>query len=175
MIIDFPYPTEAPQTARTRHAVGSGNAEYPDSSHRFQIKRNDGKFKRSINRKELKLSIFYKVGFLRSDRLLGVASIKLAGLEQSSTIHESVDVYDSEHKKKIEGKLEIKLRVKEALGQSKASELSSQRWLVIDRFEDIVSLPAVSSTRSSFALSSHPPRLASQCKSITVSSLPPSR
>ena len=64
-----------------------------------------------------------------------------------------MNVYDSEHKKKVEGKLEIKLRVKEALGQSKASELSSQRWLVIDRFEDIVSLPAVPATRSLFGLS----------------------
>ncbi len=138
VIIEFPYPPETPQTARTRHATGSGNAEYADSVHKFQIKRTDTKFKRLINRKELKLSIFYKVGFLRSDRQLGSASIKLAPLEQTSTIHESVDVFDNEHKKKAEGKLEVKIRIKEAFGQTKSSELSSQRWLVIDRFEDIV-------------------------------------
>jgi coiled-coil and C2 domain-containing protein 1 len=138
VVIEFPYPPEAVQTARTRHAVGSGNAEYPDSLHKFQIKRNDNKFKRLMGRKDLKLSIFYKVGFLRSDRVLGVASVKLAPLEQVATIHESVDVFENDHKKKAEGKLEVKIRVKEALGPSKSSQVTSQRWLAIDRFDDIV-------------------------------------
>jgi coiled-coil and C2 domain-containing protein 1 len=136
--IEFPYPTETPQIIRTRHAVGSTNAEYPESIHKFYIKRNDAKFRRLMNRKELKLAVFYKPGFLRSDRPLGTASIKLAALEQTCTIHESVDLYESEHKKKIEGKLEVKLRIKEALGQTKASDILPQRWLVIDRFEELV-------------------------------------
>ncbi|CAF1560855.1 unnamed protein product, partial [Adineta steineri] len=71
VIIEFPYPPETPQTARTRHATGTTNAEYADSLHKFQIKRNDNKFKRLMTRKELKLTIFYKAGFLRSDRQLG--------------------------------------------------------------------------------------------------------
>jgi coiled-coil and C2 domain-containing protein 1 len=91
-------------------------------------------------RKDVKLSVYYKVGFLRSDRLLGTASLKLAALDNTSTIHESVDVYENDHKKKPEGKLEVKIRIKEALGQAKASDLSTQRWLVIDRFENIVNL-----------------------------------
>lgn len=91
-----------------------------------------------MSRKELKLSIFYKVGFLRSDRLLGIAYVKMAPLEQLATIHESVDVFENDHKKKAEGKLEVKIRIKEALGSTKSSQISSQRWLVIDRFEDIV-------------------------------------
>jgi hypothetical protein len=91
-----------------------------------------------MNRKELKLAVFYKPGFLRSDRPLGTATIKLAALEQTCTIHESVDLYESEHKKKIEGKLEVKLRIREALGQTKASDILPQRWLVIDRFEGVV-------------------------------------
>jgi coiled-coil and C2 domain-containing protein 1 len=139
-MIEFPYPTEEPQIARTRHAVGSTNAEYPESVHKFYIKRNDAKFKRLMNRKELKLAVFYKPGFLRSDRPLGTASIKLAPLEHTSTIHESVDIYENDHKKKPEGKLEVKIRIKEATGPTKSSELLSQRWLVIDRFEEIVNL-----------------------------------
>ncbi|CAF3656264.1 unnamed protein product [Adineta steineri] len=137
VIIEFPYPPETPQTARTRHATGTTNAEYADSLHKFQIKRNDNKFKRLMTRKELKLTIFYKAGFLRSDRQLGTASIKLAALDQTSTIHESADVFENDHKKKAEGKLEVKIRIKEPFGQVKSSELSTQRWLVIDRFEDI--------------------------------------
>lgn len=136
--IEFPYPTETPQTARTRHVAGADNAEYPEGQHKFYIKRQDAKFRRQMNRKEMKLAVFYKTGFLRSDRLLGVASIKLAALEQTCTIHESVDLFESEHKKKIDGKVEVKLRIKEALGQTKASDILPQRWLVIDRFEEMV-------------------------------------
>ncbi|CAF4363674.1 unnamed protein product, partial [Rotaria sordida] len=66
VIIEFPYPPETPQTARTRYGIGSTIAEYSDSLHKFHIKRTDGKFKRLMSRKELKLSIFYRVGFLRS-------------------------------------------------------------------------------------------------------------
>ena len=87
----------------------------------------------------MKLGVFYKPGFLRSDRPLGVASVKLAALEQTCTMHESVDLFESEHKKKIEGKLEVKLRIREALGQTKASDILPQRWLVIDSFEELVS------------------------------------
>ncbi|CAM4859805.1 unnamed protein product [Rotaria socialis] len=137
VIIEFPYPRETPQTARTRHGAGSAIAEYPDSLHKFQIKRTDTDLKRVFKRKELKLSIFHKAGFLRADRLLGTASVKLAPFEETATIHESVDIFDNEHKKKPEGKLEVKIRMKEALGQTKSSESSLQQWLVIDRFEDI--------------------------------------
>lgn len=143
VIIEFPFPTDAVQTARTRFAMGSVNAEYPDSLHKFQIKRND-KFKRLMLRKELKLSIFHKAGFLRADRQLGVAFVKLAALDETATIHEPVNVYENEHKKKAEGKLEVKIRIKEALGQTKTSELSTQKWLVIDRFEDIVNIIFIS-------------------------------
>lgn len=140
VMVEFPYPTDEPQIGRTRHAGGSANAEYPDSIHKFYIKRNDAKFRRLMNRKELKLAVFYKPGFLRSDRPLGTATIKLAALEQQCTIHESVDLYECEHKKKIEGKLEVKLRIKEALGQTKASDILPQRWLVIDRFGEVIKL-----------------------------------
>jgi hypothetical protein len=98
----------------------------------------------------LKLTIYYKAGFLRSDRPLGTASIKLAPLEHTSTIHESVDIYENDHKKKPEGKLEVKIRIKEAIGPTKSSELLSQRWLVIDRFEEIStnSKPSTTNLRS---------------------------
>ncbi|CAF4603460.1 unnamed protein product, partial [Rotaria magnacalcarata] len=79
---------------------GSTIVEYPDSLHKFQIKRTDTDLKRVFKRKELKLSIFHKAGFLRADRLLGTASVKLAPFEETATIHESVDIYDNEHKKK---------------------------------------------------------------------------
>jgi hypothetical protein len=146
VIIEFTYPIDTVQTFRTGVSTGSTNAEYPSSGYRFSIKRTDSKFKRVTNRKELKLSIFYKAGFLRPDRQLGVAFVKLTGLEQSATIHESVDVYENDHKKKVGGKLEVKIRIKEAIGAAKSSELLSQRWLVIDRFEDIVNISLINNS-----------------------------
>lgn len=145
VVIEFPYPTDEPQLAKTRHATGSLNAEYPDGQHKFYIKRSDAKFRRLMSRKEMKFMIYFKPGFLRSDRPLGLASLKLAEMENVCTIHESVDLYEAEHRKKIEGKLEVKLRIKEALGQTKASDILPQRWLIIDRFEDIVKFDRVQS------------------------------
>jgi coiled-coil and C2 domain-containing protein 1 len=136
--IEFPFPPETSQTARTRYAVGSVNAEYGDSTHRFTITRSQTRLRRLMNRKELRLAIYYKVGFLRNDRQLGLATLKLADLEQLANIHESVDVYDCDDKRKVEGKLEVRIRIKEALGPVKASEVSTQHWLVINRFEDTV-------------------------------------
>lgn len=140
VIIDFPYPTETPPQARTRHAVGSANAEYADPPHKFPIRRNDTKLRRGFGRKELKLSIYYRAGFLRADRLLGVAFVKLVPLDEYAIIHESVDIYENDHRKKPHGKLEVKIRIRDGLGPSKASELSPQRWLVIDRFDDVVNI-----------------------------------
>lgn len=93
-----------------------------------------------LGRKDLKLSIFYRAGFLRADRQLGVAFVKLAPLDECAIIHESVDIYENDHRKKPHGKLEIKIRIREGLGPNKASEVSPRRWLIIDRIEDTVSV-----------------------------------
>ena len=167
--IEFPYPTDEPQMARTRHIADANNAEYPESQHKFYIKRNDAKFRRLMNRKELRFAVFYKPGFLRSDRPLGTASLKLAQLEHACTIHESVDLYECEHKKKIEGKLEIKLRIREALEQTKASEILPQRWLVIDRFPELVNPPSNLSERISIEY--FPLAIQQQTVDIQVSSI----
>lgn len=137
VIIEFPYPAETPPQARTRHTVGSANADYADPPHKFPIRRNDTKLRR-LTRKELKLSIYYRAGFLRADRLLGVAFVKLTPLEECAIIHESVDIYENDHRKKPHGKLEVKIRIRDGLGPNKASESSPQHWLIIDRFENAV-------------------------------------
>jgi len=140
VIYEFPFPPETPQSGRTRLATGSTNAEYDEQAHKFQLKRTDKKNQRLIDRKDLKMTIYYKAGFLRTDKQLGVAFVKLAPLLKTSIIHESVDVYENDHRKKPEGKLEVKIRIKEAMGAEKASQLISQVWLVIDHFDNAVNL-----------------------------------
>ncbi|CAF1094841.1 unnamed protein product [Didymodactylos carnosus] len=135
--VEFPYPPETSQQGKTKRVYGAQISEYHEIL-RFYIKRNDAKFKRLMNRKELKLVVYYRSGFMKmTEKVLGTSSIKLQPLEDNCTIHESVDLYEHEHKKRIEGKIECKIRIREALGQAKASEVLPQRWLVIDRFEEI--------------------------------------
>ena len=175
VIIEFPYPAETPPQARTRHTVGSANAEYADPPHKFPIRRNDTKLRRLLSRKELKLSIYYRAGFLRADRLLGVAFVKLSPLEECAIIHESVDIYENEHRKKPHGKLEVKIRIREGLGPSKASELSPQRWLFIDRFDDVVNILFFNDRINTFlfivsSLQMGSPHQQSKCQEIRYSS-----
>ncbi|CAF1579358.1 unnamed protein product [Didymodactylos carnosus] len=136
--IAFPYPSETSQQGKTKRVLGAQNPEYFEIF-KFHIKRNDAKFKRLMSRKELKLIIYYRSGFMKmNEKILGTSSIKLQSLEDNCTIHESVDLYEHEHKKRIEGKIECKIRIREALGQKKISEVVSQRWLVIDQFKEFV-------------------------------------
>jgi len=134
--IEFPYPPDSSQTGRTRHGTGADAVDYPDARFRFTIKRNDTKLRRLFSRKELRLGIFYKAGFLRADRQLGIAAVKLDTLETCATVHESVHIFENDHRKKAQGKLEVKIRIREALGPTKQADLTSQRWLVIDSFDE---------------------------------------
>lgn len=149
--LEFPYPPESSQTGRTRHGTGTSMVEYPDARFRFTIKRSDTKLRRLLMRKELRLAIFYKAGFLRADRQLGVAALKLASLDTCATVHDSVDIFENDHRKKAQGKLEVKIRIREALGPTKTADSISHRLLIIDRFDDTPQAKAAS-------LSNPPPR-----------------
>lgn len=131
-MIEFPEATSPAQTVQTRRGTGADNVEYPSSIHKFTIKLMDRAFIRAIKRKEVKFSIFYKAGFLRSDRLIGTTSVALTKLLTTSTIHESLDISTDSHRKKAEGKLEVKIRIREACGPKKQTEVSTENWLFID-------------------------------------------
>uniref|UniRef100_A0A672HMW8 DM14 domain-containing protein n=1 Tax=Salarias fasciatus TaxID=181472 RepID=A0A672HMW8_SALFA len=68
-------------------------------------------------------------GFLRSDKPIGSALVKLDKLESLSEIREIVEVMDG--RKATGGRLEVKVRLREPLsGQD--MQTSTERWLVID-------------------------------------------
>ncbi|XP_038147845.1 coiled-coil and C2 domain-containing protein 1B [Cyprinodon tularosa] len=126
---DFPYPsTEQPQRHKTNVIKNNNSPEY-NQSFTLSINRNHRGFRRVVASKGLKLELLHKGGFLRSDKPIGSALVKLEKLESQSEIREIVEVMDG--RKHTGGRVEVKVRLREPLsGQD--MQMSTERWLVID-------------------------------------------
>ena len=91
------------------------------------------------------MEVWAKGGFLRSDVLIGTASMKLAPLETVCTIHDSFDLYDG--RKPVGGKVckvfssyffsqvtfsqvEAKIRIRNGI-TAKQIEQKQEKWLVV--------------------------------------------
>uniref|UniRef100_A0A669DTQ5 Coiled-coil and C2 domain containing 1B n=1 Tax=Oreochromis niloticus TaxID=8128 RepID=A0A669DTQ5_ORENI len=127
---EFPYPsTEQPQKLKTAVIKNTNSPEY-NQSFKLQINRNHRGFRRVVTAKGLKLELLHKGGFLRSDKPIGTALLKLDKLESHSEIREIVEVMDG--RKATGGRIEVKVRLREPLsGQD--MQTSTERWLVIDQ------------------------------------------
>ncbi|KAI3374691.1 hypothetical protein L3Q82_021263 [Scortum barcoo] len=126
---DFPYPsTEQPQKHKTAVVKNTNSPEY-NQSFTLTINRNHRGFRRVVTSKGLKLELLHKGGFLRSDKPIGMALVKLEKLESQSEVREIVEVMDG--RKATGGRVEVKVRLREPLsGQD--MQKSTERWLVID-------------------------------------------
>ncbi|XP_061182028.1 coiled-coil and C2 domain-containing protein 1-like [Saccostrea echinata] len=127
---EFPYPTDDPQTAHSDTVKGSCNPEYKEPF-KVEISRKSRAFARVVERKSAKFEIYLKRGFLKSDKLIGTANVKLQPLDNKCTIHDSYDITDG--RKPVGGKLEVKLRIRDPF-KSKQVEETKEKWLVIDQF-----------------------------------------
>lgn len=85
--------------------------------------------------KGLKLELLHKGGFLRSDKPIGSALVKLEKLESQSEIREIVEVIDG--RKHTGGRVEVKVRLREPLSGQDLQK-STERWLVIDQSQLLV-------------------------------------
>ncbi|XP_039871633.1 coiled-coil and C2 domain-containing protein 1B isoform X2 [Simochromis diagramma] len=132
---EFPYPsTEQPQKLKTAVIKNTNSPEY-NQSFKLQISRNHRGFRRVVTAKGLKLELLHKGGFLRSDKPIGTALLKLDKLESHSEIREIVEVMDG--RKPTGGRIEVKVRLREPLsGQD--MQTSTERWLVIDQSQVLV-------------------------------------
>ncbi|XP_078120512.1 coiled-coil and C2 domain-containing protein 1B isoform X3 [Sander vitreus] len=132
---DFPYPsTEQPQKHKTAVIKNTNSPEY-NQSFTLSINRNHRGFRRVVTSKGLKLELLHKGGFLRSDKPIGTALVKLEKLESQSEIREIVEVMDG--RKATGGRVEVKIRLREPLsGQD--MQMSTERWLVIDQSQVLV-------------------------------------
>ncbi|KAM6948219.1 coiled-coil and C2 domain-containing protein 1B [Aplochiton taeniatus] len=127
---DFPYPsTEQPQRHRTSVIKNSNSPEF-NQSFKLNISRNHRGFRRVVQSKGLKLEVLHKGGFLRSDKPVGTAMVKLEKLETQSEVREIVEIMDG--RKATGGRVEVKVRLREPLsGQD--LQTATERWLVLDQ------------------------------------------
>ncbi|KAK7944866.1 hypothetical protein WMY93_000594 [Mugilogobius chulae] len=127
--VDFVVFQENPQKHKTLYVKNTNCPEY-DQSFTLTINRNHRGFRRLVSNKGLKLELFHRGGFLRSDKPIGTAVVKLEGLENQSEIREIVEVMDG--RKHTGGRVEVKVRLREPLsGQD--LQTNSVKWLVIDQ------------------------------------------
>ncbi|MBN3298596.1 C2D1B protein, partial [Amia calva] len=127
---EFPYPsTEQAQKHKTAVIKNTNCPEY-NQSFTLSINKNHRAFRRVIQSKGLKLEVFHKGGFLRSDKPVGSALLKLEKLETESEVREIIEVIDG--RKPTGGRLEVKVRLREPLsGQDVQS--TTERWLVLEQ------------------------------------------
>ncbi|XP_067947060.1 coiled-coil and C2 domain-containing protein 1-like [Watersipora subatra] len=129
---EFAWPQDAVQKGHSEYARHSDNPEYNHIA-MLKIDRRSKSMLRMFKSRKLKLEIFYRRGFLKSDRHFASVSIKLDKLESAATVHESFDLLDTNARKEVGGKLEVILRLREPL-VNKQVEVMKDRWLVIDQF-----------------------------------------
>lgn len=83
---------------------------------------------RTFKRQAIKVEVWIKGGFLRSDTLLGTASVKLQPMETVCQIHDSFPIMDG--RKAVGGKVEVKVRSRNPI-LTKQVEQVQEKWLVI--------------------------------------------
>ncbi|KAK0134541.1 Coiled-coil and C2 domain-containing protein 1B [Merluccius polli] len=127
---DFPYPsTEKPQSHKTAVIKNTNCPEY-NQSFTLTINRKHRGFRRVLQTKGLKLEVLHKGGFLRSDKPVGSAILKLEQLESHSEIREIVEVMDG--RKHTGGRIEVKVRLREPISGQDLQSVT-ERWLVLDQ------------------------------------------
>ncbi|KAF6020435.1 hypothetical protein EB796_021238 [Bugula neritina] len=129
---EFPWPQEDTQKGRTEVCKHSDNPTY-DHVTKLRIDRRSKAMLRMFKSRKLKLELFYRRGFLKSDRHFATVLIKLDQLERLCTVHESFDLLDTNGRKEIGGNLEVVLKMREPLSQ-KQVEVIEEKWLTIDQF-----------------------------------------
>eukprot|EP00111_Clytia_hemisphaerica_P000361 TCONS_00000971-protein len=128
---EMAYPTEKPQTATTTTIKETINPEY-NGVFKVLIDRKQSAFKRFCRRGVVNFKLFYVRGFLKSDKAIGQASVKLTGFANKCEIHECVDIVDLEKgRKAIGGKIEIVLKIREPF-VDKDTEIVNEKWLILD-------------------------------------------
>ncbi|XP_056597920.1 coiled-coil and C2 domain-containing protein 1B isoform X2 [Triplophysa dalaica] len=126
---EFPYPsTDQPQKNKTSVIKNTNNPEF-NQSFKLNINRNHRGFRRVVQSKGLKLEVLHKGGFLRSDKPVGAAHLKLEKLESESEVREIIEVMDG--RKATGGRLEVKVRLREPLSGQDLQTLT-ERWLVLE-------------------------------------------
>ncbi|GAV08206.1 hypothetical protein RvY_17933 [Ramazzottius varieornatus] len=127
---DFPFPAETPQAGKSMAIKGTNEPEY-NAVFPIQINRKSRAMARVFKSKGIKCEVYAKMGFLKSDKVMGTVHINLESLETRCVYHTTLDLMDG--KKAVGGKLEVRVRIREPLVKQQVEELR-EKLLVIDEF-----------------------------------------
>uniref|UniRef100_A0A4W3IWU4 Coiled-coil and C2 domain-containing protein 1B n=1 Tax=Callorhinchus milii TaxID=7868 RepID=A0A4W3IWU4_CALMI len=120
--------TEQAPKFKTNVIKNTNCPEY-NQSFKLNINRNHRGFKRVIQSKGIKFEIIHKGGFLRCDKPVGTAQLKLDKLETECEVREIIEIFDG--RKSTGGRLEVKAQIREPLsGQD--LQMITEKWLVLD-------------------------------------------
>ncbi|CAH2065984.1 unnamed protein product, partial [Iphiclides podalirius] len=125
---EFPYPPEAPESGRTETVKDTNNPRY-EAVFKLPIQRSARNCLRVFKRHALKFELYSRGGWFSRDSLLATASVKLAPLEETVTLHEALPLMEG--RRPAGGSIEVQLRVRTPLLRQQMSR-ESLRWLVID-------------------------------------------
>ncbi|XP_065355321.1 coiled-coil and C2 domain-containing protein 1-like isoform X2 [Calliphora vicina] len=126
--IEFPLLNDETFKTKTILVKDTDSPDY-DQHFKVEIMRGNRQFQRIFKRHGVKFEVYSRGGFLRSDTLIGTINVKLQPLETKCDIHDTFDLVEG--RKKVGGKLEIKLRVRNPI-LTKQMEHINEKWLVID-------------------------------------------
>uniref|UniRef100_A0A1I8BB52 DM14 domain-containing protein n=1 Tax=Meloidogyne hapla TaxID=6305 RepID=A0A1I8BB52_MELHA len=126
----FPFSNDpqCQQTGKTSVVKGIISPEFPDV---FQLNINrKNKFLRICKRASIKLEIFQKGGFFRSDKLFGHADVPLQELEQNIFIRGQYNILEG--KKKTNGFIYVDIRISKPIGVSNSGGALKRKWVKLN-------------------------------------------
>ncbi|EDW29116.1 GL19542 [Drosophila persimilis] len=126
--VEFPLLNDESFKTKTNVIKDTNSPDY-DERFKVDIQRSNRQFQRIFKRHGVKLEIYSRGGFLRSDILIGTVNVKLQPLETKCDIHDTYDLMDG--RKQVGGKLEVKVRVRNPI-LTKQIEHINEKWLVLD-------------------------------------------
>uniref|UniRef100_A0A1B0G667 Coiled-coil and C2 domain-containing protein 1-like n=1 Tax=Glossina morsitans morsitans TaxID=37546 RepID=A0A1B0G667_GLOMM len=126
--IECPLLNDETFRAKTTLVKDTDSPEY-DQRFKVDIVRGNRQFQRIFKRHGVKFEVFSRGGFLRSDSLIGTATVKLQPLETKCDVHDTFNLMEG--RKVVGGKIEIKLRLRNPI-LTKQLEHLEEKWLVLD-------------------------------------------
>lgn len=111
---NFPYPREQHQEGRTETAKGSVDMHFPDVI-KLNAQRRSAQLVRMCKRIPLKLEVYQKGGFMRSDKLWYHASVNLEDLLTKATSTHRVSLMEG--RKATRGVITVEVRSLRSTGQ----------------------------------------------------------
>ncbi|XP_076812030.1 coiled-coil and C2 domain-containing protein 1-like isoform X1 [Clavelina lepadiformis] len=125
---ETPFPHDNPIKGKTDEGKGPQSPKFQDAIFRVPFTRKSKSIHRAVKNKSLKLEVIQKGGFLRSDKTIGSAAIKLSPLEGHCEIHAVEELKDGRN---TVGKVEVFVRLRSPLLASDTKTMR-ERWLCIE-------------------------------------------